>query len=121
MNPETNRRPAVWAPPWSFLGVARFAQRSSAATLFWAAGVALVIGAACLFFLASAWAPALNAAIAKLPDRGQIRRGQLEWPEPSPQVLIETHFLSIGVDLGGTSKIGEASDVGVKFCRNEVR
>ncbi len=117
-----NSQPRLWSPPWTFLGIARRAQRPRSVVVFaWAVGVAFTIAAAALCLFGWGWAPALDAAIAKLPDSGQIRRGQLEWREPTPQTLVETRFFSVAIDLANQSRSGQASDIGLKFGGEGIR
>ncbi len=107
-------------PPWqpiTFGGVAAFS-RASFGRLFLVLFItALLVAASALCFLISAWFPAIQKAIARLPDKAAIRRGQLEWNGPAPAWLSEGTFLSIIVDPAGDSPAGQIADVQLKLGR----
>jgi hypothetical protein len=108
-------------PPWqpiTFGGVAAFSRGSLGRLLLVQFIVALFVAASVLCFLILAWFPAIQKAIARLPDKGAIRRGQLEWNSASPAWLTETPFLSIIVDAAGGSRSGQSADVQLELERN---
>src|SRR5436190_1872427 len=90
-------------PPWqpiTFGGVAAFSRASFGRLLLVQFIVAVLYAASVLCFLVSTWFPAVQKAIGRLPERGAIRRGQLEWNSPSPVWLSERPFLLVGAVAG---------------------
>jgi len=90
-------------PPWqpiTFGGVAAFSRASLGRLVLVQLLAALVVAVSVISFLSAAWFPVLQKAIARLPERGAIRGGQLEWNSASPTWLAEGPFLSIVVDAG---------------------
>jgi hypothetical protein len=111
------------SPPWqpiTFGGVASFARASIGRLLIVQFMVALLVGGSVSCFLAVAWFPVVEKAIAGLPEKGTIRRGQLEWTGPTPSLLAEATFLSIAVDLGNSQPTGQSADVQVVLHRDGV-
>jgi hypothetical protein len=112
------------SPPWqpiTFGGVASFARASIGRLLIVQFMVALLVGGSVSCFLAVAWFPVVEKAIAGLPEKGTIRRGQLEWTGPTPCLLAEATFLSIAVDLENSQPTGQSADVQVVLHRDGVR
>jgi hypothetical protein len=113
-------------PPWqpiTFGGVAAFSRASFGRLLVVQLIVASLVAASVLCFLVTAWFPVIQKALSRLPERGAIRRGHLEWSGPSPAVLTEGTFLSIIVDAAGHRQPGQSADVqlvlgpgGLKVC-----
>ncbi|MHB8519574.1 MAG: hypothetical protein ACYDH9_02340 [Limisphaerales bacterium] len=102
------------APAWQPLtagGVAAFAHASARRLLLAELGVAVIVSAGIVWFLATAWFPVITDAIEQLPDRGAIRQGRLDWSGASPVALAGNGFLSIVLDLDATGGLGPASDV----------
>jgi len=60
----------------------------------------------------------VQKAIARLPEKGAVRNGQLEWNSPSPSWLTEGTFLSIIVDAAGSSRFGQSADVQLELEQN---
>src|SRR2546429_7680107 len=109
------------SPPWqpiTFGGVAAFSRASFGRLFLVQFIVALLVAASVLCFLMSAWLPMIQKAIARLPEKGAIRNGQLEWNSPSPSWLTEGTFLSIIVDAAGGSRFGQSADVQLELERN---
>ena len=112
---------AASLPPWqpiTFGGVAAFSRASFGRLLLVQFIVAALVAASVLCFLVSTWFPAVHKAIGRLPDRGAIHRGQLEWNSPSPVWLSEGTFLSIIVDVAGGSRSGQSADLQLELERN---
>jgi hypothetical protein len=108
------------SPPWqpiTFGGVASFARASLGRLLIVQFIVALLLAGSASCFLAAAWFPVVQKAIARLPEKGTIRRGQLDWPGPSPCSLAEATFLSIVVDVANSQPTGQSADVQVELHR----
>lgn len=112
------------SPPWqpiTFGGVAAFSRASLGRLFLIQFIVALLAGASVHCFLLSAWFPVIQKTIARLPETGAIRAGQLEWHGPSPSWLAEGTFLSIVVDPAGGSRTGQSADVQLELERNGFR
>ena len=107
----------------TFGGVAAFSRSPPGRLLFMQFIVALLVAASVLCLLISAWFPVIQKTLARLPEKGAIRGGRLEWNNPSPVRLAEGTFLSITVDVEGGSRFGQSADVqfelerrGFKIC-----
>jgi hypothetical protein len=113
--------PSASSTPWqpiTFGGVARFA-RAPFMRLFLVQFIAaLLVAASVVCFLAVAWFPVAQTAIAHLPEKAALRRGQLEWAGPSPSRLAEATFLSIVVDVENGRQIGQIADVRLELRRS---
>jgi len=102
------------SPPWqpiTFGGVASFARASFGRLLIVQFIVALLVAGSTTCFLAAAWFPVVEKAITRLPEKGAIRRGELDWTGPSPCPLAEATFLSIVVDVANSQPTGQSADV----------
>jgi hypothetical protein len=109
------------SPSWqpiTFGGVASFARSSFGRLLVVQSILALVVAGSVSVFLATAWFPVVEKAIARLPEKGIIRRGQLDWTGPSPCALAEATFLSITVDVANSQTAGQSADVQMELHRD---
>jgi hypothetical protein len=86
-------------------GVAAFARASLERLVVVQSVFALLAVFTVVSLLANGFFPTVDAAIASLPDRGDIVRGKLVWPGDSPKVLAEGHFLSFDVDARHDSRM----------------
>jgi hypothetical protein len=59
----------------------------------------------------------LEEAISRLPNRGEIRGGKLDWPADSPLLLTESPLVRMEIDLEGTAGINEMADLGFTLKR----
>src|SRR5438046_8115320 len=103
-SPRSTMETPASSPPWqpiTFGGVAAFSRASFGRLFLVQFIVALLVAASVLCFLISAWFPVIHEAIARLPEKGAIRRGQLDWAGPSPAWLAEGPCLAIIVDTAG--------------------
>ena len=107
--------------PLTFKGVASFAQAPASRLTFIQALVACsAVGSVlCFFFLA--WEPVIREAVLQLPERGAIRRGQLDWNGSDPQWLAGNSFLSIAVELNPIGSLGSSADLQLELGRREIR
>jgi len=108
------------SPSWqpiTFGGVASFARASVGRLLIVQFIVALLVAGSAICFLAAAWFPVAQKAIARLPEKGGIRRGQLDWTGPSPCSLAAATFLSIDVDVENSQPAGQSADVQLELRR----
>ena len=106
--------------PWqpiTFGGVAAFARASLGRLFLVQFLAALLVAASVISFLSVAWFPVFQKAIVRLPEKGAIRQGQLEWNGPSPAWLADGTFLSIVVDAAGEGRIGQSADVQLELKR----
>jgi len=112
------------APPWqplTFGGVAAFAGGPFRRLLQVQAVVAVGASLTLVWFLLAAWTPALNEALAQLPESAAIRQGQLQWNDNVGRVLGQTPFLSIAVNPRGSAPPGTTADVQVLLMPDGVR
>ncbi len=114
----TSRR--GWAP-WTFKGVSAYAHAPLRRLLVSEAVVALCAAVAGVYFVWSAWIPALDQAATRLPVRAGISQGTLFWPGMLPQQLTESPFLGIVVLNQLQSEVGQVSDIQVELTRNQWR
>jgi hypothetical protein len=109
------------SPSWqpiTFGGVASFARGSFGRLLTVQFILALLVAGSVSVFLATAWFPVVEKAIARLPEKGGIRRGQLDWTGPSPGALAEATFLSIALDFENSQPAGQSADVQLELHRD---
>ena len=113
-------RPSAWQP-FTFRGVAAFAQASVGRLLATQLVVALISGgvlAACFQF---GWNPSIRAAVADLPPEGEIDHGELNWHAPAPVRLGTGTLLSFVIDPEDRGELGQTADVECIFLRKEMR
>jgi len=103
--------------PLTFGGVAALAQASTGRLFLVGLVVAGVMALATTRTWYVAWVPVIEAAIKLLPDRSEIRNGQLVWPGRRPVRLADNSFLAIAVSPE-TSAGTAGSDVTVEFTGN---
>ncbi len=110
----------AWAPITP-RGVAAFA-RASFERLFVVQSVVALLGAAAVvWFLCDGIFPTVNAAIAQLPDTGEIHGGKLEWRADSPVLLAEGRILAFSVDLEHGGSLRSPADFQFEFGADSVR
>jgi len=105
---------ASWQPI-TLGGVASFARASIGRLVIVQFIVALLAAGSVSCFMAVAWFPVVGMAIERLPEKGAIRRGQLDWTGASPCLLAETSFLSVTVDVANSQPTGQSADVQLEF------
>jgi hypothetical protein len=81
---------------------------------------ALGAAVAAVWTLHLAWIPGIEEAISRLPDRGAIRNGNLEWEKDAFMQLTEGSFLSIWVDVEGTVEVSRIADLGLELQRDHL-
>jgi hypothetical protein len=116
-----SKEPAFAWEPITPRGVAAFARASFERLLVVQAVVALLAAAAVVWGLSSGIFPTINAAIAALPDSGQIRSGTLDWHDDSPTMLAEGKLLAFSVDLDHGGSLRSPADFQLEFGRNSLR
>lgn len=117
--PEPPGRPA-WQPV-TFGGVAALAQASRGRLGLAALVLALLIALALTRAATQTWIPAVEVAVATLPDTGEIRDGQLLWPPSGPRILADTPFLAIHVQAEAGASVGQSADLEIELRTNVVR
>src|SRR5258708_5871260 len=95
---NTRPLPVAWQP-LTPRGVAAFVETSFGRVFLVELFFALLAAASVIWFLHDDWFPTVREAISNLPQRGEIRRGLLNWHEDSPTLLASSRFLSLVVDL----------------------
>jgi hypothetical protein len=112
-------RPA-WQP-FTPHGVAAFARASVGRMLLVQFVAALVAAGATARFLKTDWFPTVSAAIERLPQQGEIRSGRLFWFGESPQLLAESRFLAVAVDLNLEAQAHSPAHLQIEFGRTDLR
>ena len=83
--------------------------------------MAALAAAIIVWFLASAWIPAIRQTVKQLPAQSGIREGKLQWPGTAPVRLAEGKFLSILVNPGPSMEMGQTADLQWEFQGEELR
>jgi hypothetical protein len=96
-------------------GVAAFARASVERLLVVQAAVALLVAAVVTWVLANGFFPTIDKAVDNLPKTAEITRGKLTWPDTSPEVLAQGHFLSLSVDLEHSGTLRLPSQFQLEF------
>lgn len=107
--------------PFTPKGIAAFAQASVGRLLAVQLLMAFVAASTIAWFVQTAWCPIIASAIAQLPDRGEIRRGQLDWPGPPNQTLAENRFLALTVDLEHAGQARSPAHVQFELGKRDVQ
>ena len=116
----TKEPPFAWEPITP-RGVAAFARASFERLFVVQSIVALIAAAAVVFVLSHGVYPTIAAAIAELPDAGEIHSGKLEWRDDSPVMLAEGKILAFTVDLEHGGALRSPSDFQFEFGRDSLR
>src|SRR6476646_4345959 len=97
MSEPEQPKPRFWLPltPRGVAGLARGSWRRLLLVQF---VFAVVVAAAVVWFLYTAWSPTIQKAIRQLPARGEIRSGHLTSATNAPQLLAVGNFLALAVD-----------------------
>lgn len=91
---EPESPPIAWNPLTPG-GVASYANAPLSQLVFTQVLIAGIAFAAVLLYLNTAWVPALDSAVERLPEQTRLAKGRLQLPAPSPHVLGENPLLSI--------------------------
>jgi hypothetical protein len=119
METET-RQSAAEGPvmPWTPARAARLAVGGRGR---FALALALTVGllaGATAYVARVAWFPALEEAIAALPDRARIDDGWLIWPNADRMVLADNQWLALVVDPVARDPSVQAADVQIELTAN---
>jgi hypothetical protein len=107
--------------PLTFGGVAAFATASWKRLLVVQIIVALLVATSTVWFLQTAWFPTISLAAKKLPDKGEVRDGKLDWPGENPSLLGEGRFLAFVVDVNHSGQIHSTAHVQVELGQATIR
>jgi hypothetical protein len=113
--------PAFAWEPITPRGVAAFARASFERLFIVQAVVALLAAAAVVWMLSDGIFPTIDAAIAELPDTGEIHSGRLDWRDDSPVMLAEGKILAFSVDLEHGGALRSPADFQFEFGADSVR
>lgn len=113
--------PAFAWEPITPRGVAAFARASFERLFVVQAVVALLATAAVVWTLSDGIFPTIEAAIAELPETGEIHSGKLDWRDDSPVLLAEGHILAFSVDLDHGGALRSPADIQFEFGRESMR
>ncbi len=113
--------PTFALEPLTPRGVAAFARAPLGRLLLVQTVVAALATASILWLLYDGCFPTVTAAIEALPDTGEIRAGQLNWPDDSPVLLADKPFLAFVVDLDHGGDLRSPVDCQIEFGKNSVR
>jgi hypothetical protein len=109
--------PAAWQP-FTFGGVAAFANGRLTRLLAFELAAAILAAAAALWFLHRAYCPILLQAIQKMPETARLEDGALQGV---PDTLIaESQFLAIAATSQAGGEIGQDADLQIQFRQNDV-
>lgn len=117
---EPTPTPTAWEP-LTPRGVAAFAHATSNRLFLVQFIVAVAVAVTVVWFLQDAWFPIVRQAITRLPDRGEIRAGKLDWTADSPRLLAEGTFLAFIVDLNHSGTLRSPAHVQVEFGQENFR
>ena len=118
---SASARPIAAWEPFTPRGVAAFAGAGFGRLLLVQFIVALLAAGAVVWFIVNNCFPVIITAVQKLPASGEIHSGKLSWQGGSPELLAQSHFLALDVDLDHSDQIGPASDVRIEFGRTTIR
>jgi hypothetical protein len=105
---------AAWQP-FTPRGLAAFANASFGRLFLLLCTIALISAGTVVWFLNTAWYPAIRAAIHELPAQGQIVRQELHTPRTSATPLAEHHFLGFVIIVPPATDADLNSHIAVKF------
>jgi len=113
--------PAFAWEPITPRGVAAFARASFERLFVAQAVVALLAAAAVTWLLSDGIFPTIDAAVAELPDSGEIHGGKLDWRDDSPVLLAEGRIIALSVDLNHGGALRSPADFQFEFGTDSVR
>jgi len=109
---------SAWQP-FTFGGVAAFANASWSRLLLFELLVGAIVSASVVWFVAHNYSPVIIQAIQKLPDEALLKNSKLQGV-PS-QLLAETKFLSIAVDLDESGQIGQTAEFQIELHESDFK
>lgn len=125
---ETQSKPAVPVPeplpagePFTPRGVAAFSRATFGRLFLVHCIIAALAAVVIVWGLHHAWFPEIQAAIRKLPAKGEIARGKLEWSGAPVVMLNEGRLLSFAVNLDRSPSLRPSSSIQFEFGQTEAR
>jgi len=110
-------RPA-WQP-FTFGGLAAFAQARLGRLVLAELVAAILVGGSVVHFLHAAYSPVILQAIQKMPETAKIVRGHLTGIDTT--VIAETKLFAIAVTTEASDQIGQSADVQIQFRSSDFR
>ncbi len=111
--------PPAARQPFTWRGLAALASRPAGWFFAWCLITVAVGGSAAGRFFATAWQPALDAAVRQLPASGEIHDGRLVWPTPAVTELARTRHLALRVNPHAAPVPGQSADVEIEFLSGD--
>ncbi len=107
--------------PFTFRGLAGFAQASLFRVFVFQIVFAVAAGVCVSASLGWLWVPMITRAIASLPPGAEIRDQRLHWPTPDAVRLAENSALDIVADPQTSYALGQTADVQMMFTEDAIR
>jgi len=104
--------------PLTLGGVAAYAHASPVRLLVTQCVVAVLSACCVLWFIQTQYLPVIQRAISILPEKGEIRSGQLLWKGDPVKPLGESPFLAVIVDMQDTGRLGQIADLQCELRKN---
>jgi hypothetical protein len=120
MKPAAKGSQAAWQP-FTPRGIAAFARARLGRLLAVQLVMALVAAGTIAWFVQTAWCPMITSAIGRLPERGEIRGGQLDWGGAPHEVLAENRFLALTVDLEHAGEVRLPAHLQIELGKSNVQ
>jgi hypothetical protein len=120
MESSLDQYPSAWRP-LTPRGVGAFAHASFGRVFLVQFVISLLVAGAVVWFLSVAWFPMVTASIGRLPQRGNVSSGRLDWLGDSPQLLAENRFLAFSVDLQHAAQARSPAHIQIEFGLTDVR
>ena len=116
VTPEPPADPPADLPlPFTFRGVAALAQADLWKLLTTQLLTIIVLASCCSWVMHRHWAPALDAAMAALPEQATLRDGRLQWPDEPVRDLASTPALRIVANPRDERGPGQTADLQIEL------
>jgi hypothetical protein len=120
MKPAAQISLAAWQP-FTRRGIASFARARLGRLLGLQLVMALAAAGTMAWFVQTAWCPIITAAIGRMPERGEIHGGQLDWRGAPHEVLAENRFLALTVDLEHTGEARSPAHLQLELGKSDIQ
>ena len=120
MKPAAQGSLAAWQP-FTPRGITAFARARLGRLLGVQLAMALAAAGTIAWFVQTAWCPIITAAIGRVPERGEIRGGQLDWRGAPHDVLAENRFLALTVDLEHTGEARSPAHLQIELGQSDIQ
>ena len=121
MSESSAEQPEIAWQPLTPRGVAAFARSALSRFLLAQFVLALLSAGTVGWFVDYTWFPVVTKAIERIPKKGEIRAGWLDWQGDSPQTLAENRFLALSVDLRHEGEARSPAHVQLELGRTDFR